>query len=592
MLRPRSWPGQPDSNQTASGKPGAVQVVIGVLPIMLGGNPGDGWQYPTPGAMLVAGSALLLVLRPLRGLPGPVVALGVATAVHHGLLASGVPVGPEVSKLLSPAALASEIGAGWSALALSPPPLSRILPGAATIALLATIETLAAAAALRETSGRRTEYGRDLLGAGTGMLAGAGLGGVPASALTVPTMTAWLAGGRTRATQVAGATVPFALLLLGAPLLSELPLAGLAAVLAGAVLRLVELPLAPVVAGALPNRRWTDATISCAVVAAAVVFGLLAAVGIGALVSVVVFTSAMARTPIRRAYRNPTGRSQMRRPIELELRLRKEGDAIALLELEGPIFFGSADHVLNRVEAEFAAGASVVALEMSRITHVDMSGGRRLLEACAVAPGRVLIAPMHAGGRVASEFGELGLAGSLPQAAVCSDVASAVELAETIVLGRTRGLRAADRPVCASDALIGIGLPADCVAPIIALSTEVRFPDGGMILKAGDASEAAYLLLSGEVLISLGAGDGKPAARLAVLAPGVLFGETALLGQSRRTADATARGDVVCLRINGADIAQLRENSPEIAWRFLATVARQLAIHLRTANVTIAKFEA
>jgi CRP-like cAMP-binding protein len=130
------------------------------------------------------------------------------------------------------------------------------------------------------------------------------------------------------------------------------------------------------------------------------------------------------------------------------------------------------------------------------------------------------------------------------------------------------------------------------VAPIIALSTEVRFPDGGMILKAGDASEAAYLLLSGEALISLGAGDGKPAARLAVLAPGVLFGETALLGQSRRTADATARGDVVCLRINGADIAQLRENSPEIAWRFLATVARQLAIHLRTANVTIAKFEA
>ena len=28
MLRPRSWPGQPDSNQTASGKPGAVHFLI------------------------------------------------------------------------------------------------------------------------------------------------------------------------------------------------------------------------------------------------------------------------------------------------------------------------------------------------------------------------------------------------------------------------------------------------------------------------------------------------------------------------------------------------------------------------------------
>ncbi len=405
-------------------------------------------------------------------------------------------------------------------------------------------------------------------------------------------MTAWLAGGRTRATQFFGATVPFALLLLGSPLLSELPLAGLAAVLAGAVLRLIELPLVTVVGGAPRSRRWSDAAISCAVVIAAVVFGLLAAVGIVALGFVSVVSSRMSRSTIRRAYRNPTGRSQMRRPIELELRLRKEGEAISLLELEGPIFFGSADHVLKRVEAEFAAGAAVVVLDMSRISHVDMSGGRRLPEACAIAPGRVLIAPRHPGSRAAHEFGELGLAAGLPPRAVCFDVASAVEFAETLVLGKASDPGRAGRPITATEALIGIGLPADCVPPIVALSAEIHFHDGESILKMGEASEAAHLLLSGEVLISLATDDSRPAARLAVLAPGVLFGETALFSQSRRTADATARGDVVCLRIHVADVARLRDTSPEIAWRFLATAARQLAIHLRTANVTIAKFEA
>jgi CRP/FNR family cyclic AMP-dependent transcriptional regulator len=93
------------------------------------------------------------------------------------------------------------------------------------------------------------------------------------------------------------------------------------------------------------------------------------------------------------------------------------------------------------------------------------------------------------------------------------------------------------------------------------------------------------------VLISIAGGEGKPPARLAVLAPGVLFGESAMLGQVARTADATARSAARCLRIDGAQIERLRKEHPDTAWRLMATVARQLATHLRTANVTIAKLE-
>jgi SulP family sulfate permease len=387
------------------------------------------------------------------------------------LNAAGIAVGPEVDKVLAPAALAGEIQSGWHSLLAAPPSPSRILPGAATIALLVTIETLSASAALREASGRRTDYGRDLFAAGTGLLAGAGLGGVPASALTVPTITAWLAGGRTRATQFCGAAVPFAVLLLGAPLLSELPLAGLAGVLVGAVLRLVQLPLAPIVEGAGRSRRWSDAAISCAVLGAALLSGLLAAVGVGVLVAAIVFTGSMARSPIRRAYRNPIGRSKLRRPIETELWLRKAGDAIALLELEGPIFFGSADHALQRIEAEFAAGAVAVVLDMSRITHIDMSGGRRLLEACSLAPGRVLVAPLHRASRAAAEFEDLGLFDSLPPSAICFDLASAVERAEPLVLRSGEGQAYDDRPDGAAAALQALGLSPDQAGEILAFAT-------------------------------------------------------------------------------------------------------------------------
>lgn len=570
----------------------AAIVTLTVLPLLMGGTPGNGWPTPTPGSMVTAAAALILMLRPVSGMPASVLALAAATATHHALAAAGVTVGPEIGNLLAPAELVSAIGGGWHALRAAPPPAELVLAGAATIALLASAETLSASATLREATGKRTQFSRDLLGAGAGLIAGASLGGMPASALTVPTMTSWLAGGRTRTAQLCGAIVPPVLLLLGEPLLGELPLSGLAAVLAGAVARLVELPPSPWSTGPGRTRRLLDAAISCSVLGAALLSGLLAAVGVGVLVAVTIFTGSMARAPIRRSYRNPIGRSQVRRRVETEVRLRAEGDAIALLELEGPIFFGSADHVLHQVEREFAAAAKVVVLDMSRITHIDMSGGRRLLEACAIAPGRVLLAPMHASSRAAEEFDALGLTRDLPALALCFDLASAVERAESIVLQGSvepGTVAPAEDP---SRALAALGLPPGCIGPILDLTTRVSFADGDAILKAGDASDAAYLLLAGEVLISIGGEDGKPAARLAVLAPGVLFGEAALLGQVRRTADATARGAVVCLRIDGEKAALLRERSPEIAWHLTATVARQLATHLRTANMTIAKLEA
>ena len=568
----------------------AAMVTLSVLPLLIGGAPGAGWIMPDPGATAVAAIAIAIMLRPIRGLPGPVVALVAATLAHHALSAAGVAVGPEISHLLSPGDLAREVVAGWQALVSSPPPLALALAGAATIALLSSTETLSASAALREVSGKRTEYGRDLLGAGAGMLASAGLGGVPASGLTVPTITGWMAGGRARTAQVCGAMVPFALLLIGGPLLSQVPLSGLAAVLVGAVIRLVELPASPFVSGRGRARRLSDAAISLSVLATAILFGLLASVGVGVLVAVTVFTASMARSPIRRAYRNPVGRSQVRRRIEMEMRLRSGGEAIALLELEGPLFFGSADHVLHRVEAEFASGAKVVVLEMSRITHIDMSGGRRLLEACAVAPGRVLLAPMHGTSRAAAELDALGLTVILPPSAICFDLASAVERAEAIILDRDTAAGPGQEvdPAFAFEAL---GLPSDAVGPILALTTRTFFADGEPIIRSGDPSDAAYLLLSGEVLISIGTGGDKPAARLAVLEPGVLFGEAALLGQVCRTADATARGDASCLRIDGRLVERLRQQHPELAWHITAMLARQLTTHLRTANMTIAKLE-
>jgi CRP-like cAMP-binding protein len=299
----------------------------------------------------------------------------------------------------------------------------------------------------------------------------------------------------------------------------------------------------------------------------------------------------MAVTPVRRVIRNPVGRSRIRRPAEQERALRRAGEAIALMELEGAFFFGSAERVLQQAEAECAAGATVLILDMARVTRIDLSAGKRLIEVCNVAPGRVLIAPLHEGARARTELEALGLFSRLPEGAVRADLPGAVEAAEALILADATvdQVPPTNTP---RTALAALGLPPAVVAPLLALCTEQRFAAGSVILRQGEAADAAYVLLSGEVLISLPAGPTRPATRLAVLAPGIVFGESALLGQTRRSADATARSDVRCLRLDAAAAERLRIEAPGVAWHLMTMVARQLSTHVSAANAVIDRLEA
>lgn len=568
----------------------ALLAILSQLPLALGAAPGGGGPEALPGAVLVAVVALALMLRPVPGLPAPMLALGAAGLLHHLLALAGVATGPIVAIAPTPDILAAGVAAALAA-PLPTLPLDRLLPAMASLALLASVEALTAAVALREASGRRADYDRDLRGAGLAMLGGASVGGIPTSGLTVPTMACWRAGGRGRAAQLWRAGVALIVLLVAGPLVALLPFAALAGVLAGAVLRLVQVPASLLRAGTGRARRAGDALVVLSVMAAALAFGLVVAVGVGVLLSIVIFTASMAVTPIRRVTRNPVGRSRIRRPAEQERALRRSGEAIALLELEGAIFFGSAERVLQQAEAECAAGATVLILDMARVTRIDLSGGRRLIEVCRVAPGRVLLAPLHERSRARTELEALGLFPRLPEGAVRADLPAAVEAAEALILADTPADQA-PLPGTPRARLAALGLPPAVVAPLLALCTEQRFAAGSVILRQADAADAAYLLLSGEVLISLPAGLTRPATRLAVLAPGIMFGESALLGQTTRSADATARSDVHCLRLEAAAAERLRIEAPSVAWHLMAMVARQLATHVSAANAVIDRLEA
>ncbi|UPY38854.1 SulP family inorganic anion transporter [Sediminicoccus sp. KRV36] len=566
-------------------------ILLGQAPLLLGMAPGQGLalEGAAPAALLVAGVAVLLMLKPLPLLPPPLVALAVAGLLHHALAAAALPVGPLVGVAPSMPELADGLRQAWRE-GLPAAPWMLVVTAALSMAVLGALEVLVAGSALREASGRRANPGQDLAASGFGMLAGGASGGAPAAALGSISLACWRWGGRGRAAMLARAGVTLLALLLAGQAIALLPYAALSGALVGAVLRLFQArPLWPF-AGVGWARRAADAGVILVVMGTALVFGLVAAVGAGVLLSVLLFTVSMSRSAIRRCTRNPVGRSRVRRAPEVQRRLRELGASVALVELEGAIFFGSAENIIATTEALRRDGAAILVLDLSRVTRMDFSGGRRLLEACRAAPGQTLLAPLHAGGRAREELAALGLLEALPPASIFPDLASAMEAAEEMLLAAQREA-APPAPQGALEALAALGLPGPVPALLLPRMEECHFPAGAPILRQGEPADAAFLLREGEVIISLPGTEGRPATRLAVLSAGVIFGESALLGARLRSADVMARTEVRCLRLGVAQAEALRIAAPEAAWALMAAVARQLSAHVAAANGIIDQLE-
>jgi CRP/FNR family transcriptional regulator, cyclic AMP receptor protein len=98
--------------------------------------------------------------------------------------------------------------------------------------------------------------------------------------------------------------------------------------------------------------------------------------------------------------------------------------------------------------------------------------------------------------------------------------------------------------------------------------------DGEILFNQDEPGDTCYLILQGEIEISVQAADGRKLA-LDVLRGGEIFGEIALFGGDR-TASAKALGDCVLLAIRRADVLATLRRRPELAFDFIELLCARL----------------
>lgn len=115
------------------------------------------------------------------------------------------------------------------------------------------------------------------------------------------------------------------------------------------------------------------------------------------------------------------------------------------------------------------------------------------------------------------------------------------------------------------------GLGADDLDAIASVASEIEVEAGRVLTAEGDFGHALFAIEQGAAEVSR---DGEV---LRALGPGDIFGEVAVLGSGRRTADVVSATPMSLIAIFKRDVWALERRSPEAAERLRALVAERLA---------------
>lgn len=303
------------------------------------------------GVVAVVAAIMLALGRWLPALPGSFIAILVVAVASWAMQLPLAAIGELPNSLPSP-----------SLPSLDPALLASLAAPAAAVAALAAIESLLSArvaASLSNTGSLNAD--RELFGQGLASVAAGLFGGIPATGAIARTAVNVRSGAKTRMASMAHAVLLLLIVLVAARIVSQIPLAALAGVLMVTAARMVSLATFRRVA----RSGRSSAAVFLITALVTVVFDLVIAMGIG--VAVAAFFALRTLSRASGAWRETL-------PGETLLGDEK----IALFRIDGSLFFGAAEPLLDEIATH--DDVEVVIMRLSQVQILDATGANALGE--------------------------------------------------------------------------------------------------------------------------------------------------------------------------------------------------------------------
>jgi SulP family sulfate permease len=325
----------------------ATLVLLAVLPRLVP-------RVPAP--LLAIGGVAIAAWLLRHALPGFDVAT-IASRFEYqanGTAVAGIPPWPPsfTWPWRQPGADGLPIGLEWATI-------RALMPSAVAIALLGAIESLLSAVASDAMSGHKHDPDAELLAQGTGNLVAPLFGGFAATGAIARTATNVRAGAVSPIAALVHAAFLFAAMVLLAPLLGELPLAAMAALLLMVAWRMSDVRHFRHVVRTAPR---SDIAVLLACFLLTVAFDMVVGVTAGFVLASLLFMRRIAEMTGTRLVRGE--HPLLRAPIP---------PGVLVYEVEGPLFFGAAEKAMTALHTIHKEARALV-LDLDGVLVVDATG--------------------------------------------------------------------------------------------------------------------------------------------------------------------------------------------------------------------------
>jgi SulP family sulfate permease len=526
--------------------------------------------------------------------PPLLVGLGCGTLVYYAIsfLGLGGMLGPIIGPPTASAAMRAVL-VDFSGLAMTESlesSASVILTGALALAIIASIDALLCAKLTSQPGELRAGDDRLLVRLGLANAVSASFGGITNGINIGPSLTNRAFGGRSWLSVIVNAVMVLAAATLLFPLLAYLPRAVLSAAIMVIAIQHID-PWTKQLAARLirpgtPQRGAValDFGVSVFVSLLSIAINVVLAVFIGIVLAVLLFVVRMSRSNIRKSYRCDSVRSRRYRdPADLEL-LHVRGASVLVIELQGALFFGSADRLAQIVDSETAGGVAALLLELRRVTEIDSTGARILGDIDAALAARGVKLALVLSGRTETAA---RLADIFHRDRFFPDIDRAIEWAEDDLLRNAATGQSLEYPLERHPLLLDF--TALQIERLRGWLEPVVWPAGHVIFRHGDPGSSLYLVTKGRASVHILHDDGD--IRLVTFAAGAVLGELALLDRGPRSATITVDEDLAGFGLSETAFAVLCREQPDTAIKLLSALGRELSVRIRHANMTILQLE-
>lgn len=460
----------------------------------------------------------------------------------------------------------------------------------AAIVAVTTIIVLVNATGIEVEGRQDADLNRELRSSGAANVAGGLIGGVISNLSLNRTILNARAGATSRTSGVVSGVLTLVILFAGTRLAGFIPVP----ILGGLLLFMGVSLLFNWVVKSRRRLGIGDYLLILAIFLVAVRFGYAAGVLVGVVAASVMFAVTYSRVRVvKHELSGSEFSSTVDRPLEQASELRRHGDRIHILWLQGYVFFGSAYNLLEeikrRVESRETAVGWII-LDFHMVSGLDSSAIYSFVRLKQFAEDhdlKLVLTGLPAAVETAMRRQKV-LVERDTVVRQFPDLDFALEWCEEALLDAMPPEAEADDPF---DTWLATEMgDADLAQRFIATLEPMNLEPDAALFEQGDPADALYLIRNGRVSVILTDHDGRH-IRLRSMIGRTVVGEMGYYRGQPRTASVVADVPTTAYRLSLERLRKMERDQPEIAAAFHTLIVRVLADRLSFANTEIAALQ-